>query len=256
MDLVDGDVQVLVVLVVVAGRDVLVLGEPQDVDKMLHDMLELFPVEASVLWVKRDDEVIRAVLACPGVLRLDGFDQPAGELDVVGGAYTGEVGRRGTRLLEDRCSGRGCSERADESRGPTWKGAGAGQSPEPSQSLDGSTHLPRGFAKLEAQPVVAGTVADAFSNGELQKATHPVQIGMKPRHLTKRLRVDGALQASSPEAPSEYLGARGTRLAGECFEAGEIVLIDAKRNHSAFLFCVGARFESGTVRGVTMDGQR
>ena len=82
MDLVDGHVHVLVVLVVVAGCDVLVFGEPKDVDKMFHNVPELLPVEASVLGVKRDDEVIRSVLACPGVLRLDGLDQPAGELDV------------------------------------------------------------------------------------------------------------------------------------------------------------------------------
>jgi hypothetical protein len=87
------------------------------------------------------------------------------------------------------------------------------------------------IAKLDVQPVVTRTVPDTFANGELQQATDPIQIGMKPRHLTKSLRVNGALQANSLEASSEYLGARATRLAGECFESGEIVLIDAKRNH-------------------------
>ena len=55
---------------------------------------------------------------------------------------------------------------------------------------------------------------------------------MKPRHLTKRLRIDGALQASSLEAPSEYLGARTTRLVGKGIEANEIVLIDPKGDHA------------------------
>jgi hypothetical protein len=47
MDLVDGHVNVLVVLVAVAGCDVLVFGEPKDVDKILHSMAEFLPVEAS-----------------------------------------------------------------------------------------------------------------------------------------------------------------------------------------------------------------
>ena len=126
-------------------------------------------------------------------------------------------------------------------------GDGAGQSPEPSQSLDGSTHLMGGFANLEVQPVVTGAVPDTFSNGELQKTADPVQIGMKPRDIGKGLSVDSALQASSLEAPSEHLRSRTTRLAGDCSEAGEIVLIDAKRNHSGFLFPLGVRFECGTA---------
>jgi len=52
------------------------------------------------------------------------------------------------------------------------------------------------------------------------------------RRVTKRLRIDGALQASSLEATSEYLGARTTRLVGEGIEANEIVLIEPKGDHA------------------------
>jgi len=83
--------------------------------------------------------------------------------------------------------------------------AGVGQSPEPSQSFDCPTHVTNGFAKLVVQPEVFGTVTDAFSNGELQKTADPVQIRVNPRYLAERLCVDGALQASAPDAPSEYL---------------------------------------------------
>jgi hypothetical protein len=132
----------------------------------------------------------------------------------------------------------------------------AGRSPLPRQAIHCPADVHDRVEELEVQPVVAGTIADAFSNGELQKTADPVQVGMKSRHLAKRLRVDGALQASSPEAPSEHFGARATRLVGEGIEADEIVLFDAKRNHSACLFLLAARFESGTARGVTLDGQR
>jgi hypothetical protein len=91
MDLVDSHMNVLVVFVAVAHRDVLVLRKPQCIHKPIHDVPELLPVEAAVLGMKRDDEVIRAVLARPGVLGLDGLDQPTGELDVLGGGHTGEV---------------------------------------------------------------------------------------------------------------------------------------------------------------------
>lgn len=100
MDLVDGHVNVFVVLVVVAGGDVLVVREPQRVDKVLHNMPELRPVEASVFWVKRDDEVVGAGFACPSILRLDGLDESAGELDVVGRGHTREIGSQ-----EPGCSG-------------------------------------------------------------------------------------------------------------------------------------------------------
>ena len=62
-----------------------------------------------------------------------------------------------------------------------------------------------GFAKLAVQPEVFGTVTHAFSNGELQKTANSVQIRANPRHLVKRLCVDGVFWASAPEAPSEYL---------------------------------------------------
>jgi hypothetical protein len=47
---------------------------------------------------------------------------------------------------------------------------------------------------------VVGTLADTFSNRELQEATHPVQIRMNPRHLRQGLGVDRALQARAPKA--------------------------------------------------------
>ena len=82
---------------------------------------------------------------------------------------------------------------------------GGGQSTEPSQSLHCPTHLTDGFAKLVIQPEVFGTITHAFSIGEFQKTADPVQIRVNPRHLVKRLCVDGTFQASAPEAPSEYL---------------------------------------------------
>jgi hypothetical protein len=82
------------------------------------------------------------------------------------------------------------------------------------------------------QPEVFGTVTDAFSNGELQKTADTVQIRVNPRHLVKRLCVDGAFQASAPEAPSEHLCSRATRLTSERIESEEIVLGNSKRNHA------------------------
>ena len=38
-------------------------------------MPELPPVEASVFWVERDDEVVGAGFPCPCILRLDGLDE-------------------------------------------------------------------------------------------------------------------------------------------------------------------------------------
>jgi hypothetical protein len=52
MNLVDGHVNVFVVFVVVAGSDVLVVGEPQGDDEVFHDMPQLLPVEASVFPMK------------------------------------------------------------------------------------------------------------------------------------------------------------------------------------------------------------
>ena len=78
MDLVDGHVNVFVVFVVVAGGDVLVLRKPQGVDEVFHNMPELLPIEASVFWMKRNDEVIGSVVGCPRILRLNGLDQSTG----------------------------------------------------------------------------------------------------------------------------------------------------------------------------------
>ena len=58
------------------------------------------PVEASVFWVERDDEVVGAGFPCPCILRLDGLDESAGELDVVGRGHTREIGSQ-----EPGCSG-------------------------------------------------------------------------------------------------------------------------------------------------------
>jgi hypothetical protein len=76
----------------VASGGVLVLRKPQSVDEVFHNMPKLLPVEASVFWVKRDDEMVGAVLARARILRLDGLDQPAGKLDVVGAGYARKVG--------------------------------------------------------------------------------------------------------------------------------------------------------------------
>jgi len=126
--------------------------------------------------------------------------------------------------------------------------AGVGQSPEAGQLLHCPTHLTDGFAKLVVQPEVFGTITDAFSNGELQKTADTVQIRVDTRRLVKRLRVDGAFQASAPEAPSEHFCSRATRLAGECIESDEIVLGNSKRNHARFPLSFDVRFAGGTPR--------
>jgi hypothetical protein len=48
MDLVDGHVNVLVVFVVVAGRDVLVTGEPQSLHQVFHNTSEVVGTETTV----------------------------------------------------------------------------------------------------------------------------------------------------------------------------------------------------------------
>ena len=92
MDLVDRYVNVLVVLVVVTGGDVLVTGKPQGLHKVFHNTPELVPVEASVFRVKRDDEVIGTVSPRAGVLRVHGLDESARELEVAGPGHTREIG--------------------------------------------------------------------------------------------------------------------------------------------------------------------
>ena len=52
MNLVDGHVNVFVLFVVVAGSDVLVVGEPQGVDQVFHNVPQLLPVETSVFRMK------------------------------------------------------------------------------------------------------------------------------------------------------------------------------------------------------------
>ena len=59
---------------------------------MLHDAPELPPVEASVFWVERDDEVVGAGFPCSCILRLDGLDESAGELDVAGRSHGRKIG--------------------------------------------------------------------------------------------------------------------------------------------------------------------
>ena len=68
---------------------------------------------------------------------------------------------------------------------------------------------------------------DAMSRGA-ESSESPFVV----RRVTKRLRIDGTLQASSLEAPSEYLGVRTTGLLDEGIEANEIVFIDSKGDHA------------------------
>jgi hypothetical protein len=92
VDLVDGHVHVLVVLVVVTGDNVLVIGKPQNLHQVFHHTPKLVPVEASVLRVKGDDHVIRAVVARAGVLRVHGLDELARELEVSGPSHARKIG--------------------------------------------------------------------------------------------------------------------------------------------------------------------
>jgi hypothetical protein len=92
MDLVDGNVDVLVICVVVTHRDVLVIGKPQSLHEVLHNTPELVPVEASVFGIKSDDEVIGTVAAGAGVLRVHRLDELAGELQVVRLGHTRKIG--------------------------------------------------------------------------------------------------------------------------------------------------------------------
>ena len=58
------------------------------------------PVEASVFWVERDDEVVGPGFPCPCILRVDGLDKSACELDVLGRGDARKIGGQ-----EPRCSG-------------------------------------------------------------------------------------------------------------------------------------------------------
>jgi hypothetical protein len=105
---------------------------------------------------------------------------------------------------------------------------GAGRSPTASQTLHRPTDLDDGVDKLEVQPAVAGLVADALSDSELEKTTDAVEIGVHPRNLGERLCIECAFQASAHEASSEHLCPRVAGLPGEGIEPNEIVLVDTE----------------------------
>ena len=90
---------------------------------------------------------------------------------------------------------------------------------------------------------MAGWIRHALPDGELEEAADAVEVGVNPRDLGKRLRVDCTFKASGPETASKDLCARAARLLSEGVEPIEIVLVHAERNHSGFLLPVGARFE-------------
>ena len=92
MDLVDCYMNVLVVFVVVTRGDVLVTAEPQSLHQVFHNTPELVPVEASVLRVKRDDEVVGTVAARAGVLRVHSLDESARQLEVAGPGHARKIG--------------------------------------------------------------------------------------------------------------------------------------------------------------------
>jgi hypothetical protein len=92
VDLVDGYMNVLVVFVVVTRGDVLVPRKPQRLHQVFDNTPELVPVEAPVFRVKGDDHVIRAVAARAGVLRVQGLDESARELEVAGPGHARKIG--------------------------------------------------------------------------------------------------------------------------------------------------------------------
>jgi hypothetical protein len=69
-----------------------VVREPQSLHQVFHNTPELVPVEASVFRVEGDDHVIRAVVARAGVLRVDGLDESARELEVAGPGHANKIG--------------------------------------------------------------------------------------------------------------------------------------------------------------------
>jgi hypothetical protein len=92
VDLVDRHVDVLVIGIAVAHRDVLVLGEPQRIDEFVDNQLELPSFEAAIVGVERNDEVIRALAAGPRVLHLDRLDERTRKLEVASSANPRQVG--------------------------------------------------------------------------------------------------------------------------------------------------------------------
>jgi hypothetical protein len=83
VDFVGGNVDVLVIGIVVPHREVLVLGKSRRIDEFVDNLLELPSLEAPITEVKRDDEVIRALAAGPRDLRLNHLDERARKLEVV-----------------------------------------------------------------------------------------------------------------------------------------------------------------------------
>ena len=92
MEPVDCYMHMLVVFLVVTGGEVLVPGKPRSLHQVFHKTPALVPVEASVLRVKGDDHVIRAVVARAGVLRVHGLDESARELEVAGPGHARKIG--------------------------------------------------------------------------------------------------------------------------------------------------------------------
>jgi len=65
--------------------------------------------------------------------------------------------------------------------------------------------LKDGVKKLEVQPVVAGRVRNALSDGKLEEASDAVEVGVHPRNLGERLGINGAFQASTHKTSTEHL---------------------------------------------------
>jgi hypothetical protein len=80
--------------------------------------------------------------------------------------------------------------------------------------------------------LVARPVTDALSDGELEQAADAVEVGVNSGNLGKRLRIDGAFQASTHETASEDLCARVARLPSERIEPREIVFVHSERDDS------------------------
>ena len=93
MDLVDGDVDVLVLLVAVPDGDELVLLESGGSDGAFHRALELALFERTVVGVKRDDQMVGLVTLSPGVPALVGFDDLDCRVGVLGSVDAFEVSR-------------------------------------------------------------------------------------------------------------------------------------------------------------------
>ena len=71
VNLVHRNMDVLVLLFTVADRNVLVFSEPRRPHGAANDILELRRAQAPVLWVKRDDEMIRLASLGPQIAFLE-----------------------------------------------------------------------------------------------------------------------------------------------------------------------------------------